>query len=153
MLSLTRAIRASVTVQQVVGVVRAKLSGNKAVENTLIVDVRSTGEVAQTGIIPTAINIPLKLLPAALSDEVDDDEFLDVFGVPKPQKGVTQLIFYCAHGVRSATATEVAEDAGYTNAKNFGGSFTDWQNHSNAFRDGACDKVGTAASTAHPGDK
>ncbi|RNE94812.1 endoplasmic reticulum protein [Trypanosoma conorhini] len=126
---LTLCLRGSVTVEQVAAVVRAKLSGALSVQDTLLIDVRSTGEVAATGVIPTAVNIPLKLLEAALSDEVEEEEFAETFGAPKPQPGKTQVIFYCAQGLRSAVAAEVAEDLGFSGAKNFTGSFAAWQRY------------------------
>ncbi|ORC84340.1 endoplasmic reticulum protein [Trypanosoma theileri] len=127
MFGLTRCRQLHVTAEQVAAVVRAKLGGSPAVENTLLVDVRSTGEVAATGVIPTAVNIPLKMLDVVLSDDVDEEEFVETFGIPKPQKGITQMVFYCAHGVRSSIATEIAEGLGYSGTRNFTGSFSEWQ--------------------------
>ncbi|CBH18401.1 hypothetical protein, conserved [Trypanosoma brucei gambiense DAL972] len=118
---------ATITAPQVLAVVRSKLGGSRAAANKIIVDVRSTGEVAATGLIPTAVNIPLKALPAALSDEVDEEEFVKTFGHPKPRKDEAELIFYCERGVRSATATEIAEGLGYRYVKNFVGSFAEWR--------------------------
>ncbi|KAH9586242.1 Rhodanese-like domain [Trypanosoma melophagium] len=128
MFGLTRFLQMHVTAEQVAAVVRAKLGGSPAVENTLLVDVRSTGEVAATGVIPTAVNIPLKMLEVVLGDDVDEEEFVETFGVPKPQKGKTQMVFYCAHGVRSSIATEIAEGLGYSGTRNFPGSFSEWEN-------------------------
>ncbi|PWV04107.1 hypothetical protein C3747_161g24 [Trypanosoma cruzi] len=129
MFGLTRWLRVKITVEQVAAVVQAKLSGAQSVQNTLLIDVRSTGEVAATGVIPTAVNVPLKLLEFALGEEVEAEEFEKTFGVQKPQPGMTQVIFYCTHGVRSAIATEIAGNLGFTDAKNFAGSFTEWQRH------------------------
>ncbi|KEG12002.1 endoplasmic reticulum protein [Trypanosoma grayi] len=126
MFALARALRVHITAEQVAAVVRAKLDRAPVVENTLLVDVRSTGEVAATGVIPTAVNIPLKMLEAALDDTVETDEFTEIFGVAKPKKEVTQIIFYCAHGVRSAVAVEIAEGLGFSGARNFSGSFAEW---------------------------
>ncbi|RNF10875.1 endoplasmic reticulum protein [Trypanosoma rangeli] len=129
MFGLTRRLRVGVTVEQVAALVRAKLRGAQPAQNTLLVDVRSTGEVSATGVIPTAVNLPLKLLEAALSDEVGEEEFAETFGVPKPQPGTTQIIFYCAHGVRSSIAVEVVEGLGFSGAGNVTGGFAAWQKY------------------------
>nr|CCC95889.1 hypothetical protein, unlikely [Trypanosoma congolense IL3000] len=127
MFSFSRMVLNTVTAQQVAAIVQEKLRGSGAVANTIIVDVRSTAEVSLSGIIPSAVNIPLKALPVALSDEVDDEEFRQAFGHPKPLKKTSHMIFYCEKGVRSAFAVEMAESLGYENVSNFVGSFVEWR--------------------------
>lgn len=117
-----------VSIDQVTNIVKAKQGGSEAVRNIQLVDVRSTAEVAATGRIPSAINVPLPVLRDALSHEgpMEDSDFAEFFGAPRPVPGVTQLVFYCAHGVRSGVACEVAEELGFENAGNFSGSWAQW---------------------------
>lgn len=75
----------------------------------LIVDVREPSEYA-AGHIPTAVNIPFKSSPGALSLEAED--FEDTFGFAKPETD-KELIFYCLAGVRSTAAEELASTFGY----------------------------------------
>ncbi|KAG5510603.1 hypothetical protein JKF63_06901 [Porcisia hertigi] len=116
------------TVDQVAKLVKGKQSGSDAVRNFQLIDVRSTAEVAATGLIPTAINIPLPVLRDVLCPEsiLDDEEFAFFFGGARPVRGVTQIVFYCAHGIRSAIACELSEELGFENAYNFAGSWAQW---------------------------
>jgi rhodanese-related sulfurtransferase len=45
------------------------------------------------------------------------------FPKPLPQQ---KIIFYCRSGKRSATACELAGEAGYKNVRNYEGSWLDW---------------------------
>ncbi|AIN96060.1 rhodanese-like protein [Leishmania panamensis] len=128
MLRGTRYLCRYFTIDQVANIVKAKQSCSDAVRNIQLIDVRSTAEVAATGMIPSAINVPLPVLSDALSPEsiIEDDEFEFFFGGPRPVQGVTQLVLYCAHGVRSAIACELAEELGFENAGNFSGSWAQW---------------------------
>lgn len=118
------------SLEQVAGLVKAKQVDRSAATNVQLVDVRSTAEVAKTGMIPTAVNIPLSILGDVLDEEgpdaIEKEEFYETFGVARPQVGSTQLVFYCLHGVRSAVAVEVAEQVGYTNAYHFSGGWAQW---------------------------
>lgn len=117
-----------VSLEQVTNVVRAKADHSPAVNHTLLIDVRSTAEVAQTGLIPSAVNIPLPILEDVLDHDgpMDATDFEATFGVPRPPLQTSDLIFYCAHGVRSATAADVAERLGYQQTYNFSGSWAQW---------------------------
>ncbi|KPI89708.1 hypothetical protein ABL78_1201 [Leptomonas seymouri] len=117
-----------VSLEQVENIVRAKQNHCEAARNVMIVDVRSTAEVAKTGLIPFAVNIPLPILRDVLAPDsvIDDAEFASFWGSPRPVSGTTQIVFYCAHGVRSAVACEVAEELGFSNALNFSGSWAQW---------------------------
>lgn len=128
MFRCSAALRAYISIEQVIKVVEAKAAKHESVRHVELIDVRSTGEVARTGLIPFAMNIPLPMLADVLGEDevIDDTEFKAVFGGEKPTKGVTQLIFYCAHGVRSAVACEIAEQLNYTNSLNFSGSWAQW---------------------------
>lgn len=123
-------LRLYISLKQVENVVNAKQNHNVAARDIMLIDVRSTAEVAKTGLIPSAVNIPLPILRDVLAPDsvIDDAEFASFFGSPRPVKGTTQIIFYCAHGVRSAIACEVAEELGFDNAQNFSGSWAQWYN-------------------------
>lgn len=115
-----------VTLQQMNAVVHEKLRNAPAVDKTLIVDVRSTAEVQSTGMIPTAVNIPVGLVQQVLGVEVDEEDFEDAFGVAKPKPDTHRLIFYCHHGVRSEAAAEMAEALGFRAVGNYDGSWAEW---------------------------
>ncbi|KAJ5911637.1 uncharacterized protein N7473_000940 [Penicillium subrubescens] len=94
----------------------------------ILIDVREPAELTGTGIIPTAINIPLASQPDALY--LTADEFETRFGFPKPSAdGEQQIVFYCKAGVRARAAAQLAVQAGY-NAEQLGvydGSWLDWE--------------------------
>jgi rhodanese-related sulfurtransferase len=95
----------------------------------ILIDVREPAELTGTGIIPSAINIPLASQPDALF--LTADEFETRFGFPKPSADSEQqqIVFYCKAGVRARTAAQLAVQAGY-NAEQlgvYGGSWLDWE--------------------------
>ncbi|GIJ84509.1 hypothetical protein Asppvi_003356 [Aspergillus pseudoviridinutans] len=93
----------------------------------ILVDVREPVELTSTGIIPTAVAVPLASQPDALF--LTPDEFETRFGFPKP--GIQEegdIVFYCKAGVRANTAAQLAVQAGY-NPDRIGvyeGSWLDW---------------------------
>ncbi|KAI0724343.1 Rhodanese-like protein [Cerioporus squamosus] len=87
-----------------------------------LIDVREPDEVVQ-GSIPSAVNLPLSVLPNAL--HLSPEEFKEKFGFEKPRKD-QELTFYCRSGKRSTTASDVAKRNGYTNILNYTGSWLDW---------------------------
>ena len=88
----------------------------------LVIDVRSPMEIQMSGPInPDAElceNVPLDLFFDAL--ELDDDEWEDECGFPKPSKD-RPLVFSCAAGVRSEHAMQAARAEGWTNTRNYRG--------------------------------
>ncbi|TFK88578.1 Rhodanese-like protein [Polyporus arcularius HHB13444] len=87
-----------------------------------LIDVREPDEVVQ-GSIPSAVNLPLSVLPNAL--HFSPEEFKEKFGFEKPRKD-QELTFYCRSGKRSTTAADVAKRNGYTNILNYTGSWLEW---------------------------
>jgi phage shock protein E len=71
-------------------------------KDLLVVDVRTPEEVAATGKVDRAVNIPLNALEANKA----------FFGDDKTRP----LLFYCAKGVRSAQAAGYAQSLGFNNA-------------------------------------
>ena len=85
--------------------------------NAVIVDVRDTAELAQTGKVRGALHIPRGSLEfRADAGTSYHDPNLD------PRKTV---ILYCAAGSRAALAGKVLKDMGYADVRNLGG-FKDW---------------------------
>ncbi|XP_023305339.2 rhodanese domain-containing protein CG4456-like [Lucilia cuprina] len=94
----------------------------------LLIDVRTPEELVQTGKIPTSINIPLSVLEQELSLNVKAEDFKQKYGRDKPAADM-QLIFTCRSGRRAQQAAEIAVQLGYTNVKNYKGSWLDWAEH------------------------
>ncbi|KAJ3842969.1 endoplasmic reticulum protein [Lentinula raphanica] len=90
--------------------------------NTWLIDVREPDEVMQ-GMIPSAVNIPLTVLPESLNASAAT--FREKFGFEKPAKN-QEVTFYCRSGKRSSSASDIAKRNGYTNILNYEGSWLDW---------------------------
>ena len=85
--------------------------------NVLVVDVRDGAEVAKSGKVPGAVNVPRGLL-----------EFRADPATPTHDKNFDQsktVIIYCASGGRSALGGKTLKDMGYEKVFNLGG-FKDW---------------------------
>ncbi|KAG8831413.1 hypothetical protein FRC17_003191 [Serendipita sp. 399] len=89
---------------------------------TYVIDVREKDEVSQ-GMIPTAVNVPLSEFVEAI--RLPAPQFREKYGFTKPPKD-SDVIFYCRSGKRSASAADSAKDNGFTNIKNYSGSWLDW---------------------------
>ncbi|KAL5339316.1 Rhodanese-like domain-containing protein [Aspergillus crustosus] len=94
----------------------------------ILVDVREPAELSSTGVIPSAVAVPLASQPDALF--LTPDEFETRFGYPKPGAGSEEgdIVFYCKAGVRARAAAQLAVQAGYE-AERIGvydGSWLDW---------------------------
>ncbi|KAJ5367652.1 hypothetical protein N7541_001593 [Penicillium brevicompactum] len=94
----------------------------------ILIDVREPAELKGTGIIPSAISIPLASQADALF--LTPDEFETRFGFPKPEpvEG-EQMVFYCKAGVRAKIMAQMAVKAGYDPATvgYYWGSWLDWE--------------------------
>lgn len=94
----------------------------------ILIDVREPAELSSTGIIPSALSIPLASQPDALY--LTPDEFETRFGFPKPAVDAeSNLVFYCKAGVRARAAAQLAVQAGYDPEKVgvYEGSWLDWE--------------------------
>lgn len=80
-------------------------------DGAVLIDVREADELAADGYIPGSIHIPLAEVEERLPEVVPDF--------------YTEIIFYCASGKRSQTATETAVNMGYQKVYNLGG-LSDW---------------------------
>lgn len=104
----------------------------------ILVDVREPVEMSSTGVIPSAVAVPLSSQPDALF--LTPEEFETRFGYPKP--GVPEasldpshggapagdIVFYCKAGVRARMAAQIAVQAGYDPERIgvYDGSWLDW---------------------------
>lgn len=87
-------------------------------------DVREPHELAYTGRIPTAHNLPIASSPDALF--LPADAFEGKFDFPKPSHD-TEVVFYCKAGVRSRAAAGMARMAGWEKVGEYEGSWVDWE--------------------------
>lgn len=87
-------------------------------------DVRENDEVA-LGSIPSAVSLPLSVLKDHLSPTYNTGTFQSEHAFPKPLPE-QKIIFFCRSGKRSATACQLASEAGYKNLRNYEGSWLDW---------------------------
>ena len=46
--------------------------------------------------------------------KLSDEEFLNEYGVPKPSRDDSNIVFHCRSGIRSKTALEFAYQLGYS---------------------------------------
>ena len=88
--------------------VKADLDAGK---KFILLDVRSKEEF-DAGHLPNAINISRGLLEFKIGQAIPDKN--------------ANIILYCRTGARSALATLVLNEMGYTNAKNIAGAFKAW---------------------------
>ena len=113
-----------VTYKQLVDAANAvvpKISGKEAQEmqanGALIVDVRDSAELAQTGKIAGALHVPrgsMELKADLTAPSADKN-----FALDRP------VIVHCAGGGRAALAGKLLKDMGYEKVYNLGG-FKDW---------------------------
>ncbi|KAI3317458.1 Rhodanese-like domain-containing protein [Xylariaceae sp. AK1471] len=98
------------------------LSTSPAPKPTLI-DVREPAELASTGRIPHALNIPITTSPDGF--HLSPQEFEDRFGFARPDKDA-EVVFYCKAGVRSRAAAGIAREAGWKHVGEYPGSWIEW---------------------------
>jgi rhodanese-related sulfurtransferase len=78
--------------------------------DVFLVDVREESEVAETGMIPGAVNIPLRTVAQNL-DQIPTDQ---------------PVVVYCKSGFRAALAAGALHVLGYQNVQTFPPSFVGW---------------------------
>ncbi|KAI0404592.1 Rhodanese-like domain-containing protein [Xylaria palmicola] len=98
----------------------ATSSGSKG---PTLVDVREPAELASTGRIPGAVNIPITTSPDSF--HISGPEFEERFGFARPDKA-DGVVFYCKAGVRSRAAAGFAREAGWTDVGEYPGSWLEW---------------------------
>jgi rhodanese-related sulfurtransferase len=75
----------------------------------VVIDVRKTAEIDESGAVPGALHIPIERVPERISE------------LPKD----TELSFYCGGGGRASRAAQAAWDAVYRSVSFFG--LRDWK--------------------------
>jgi hydroxyacylglutathione hydrolase len=85
-----------------------KLAGKS---KPVVVDVRKTTEIAESGAVPGALHIPIEKLSERVSELPKDKE----------------LVFYCGGGGRASRAAQAAWHVGYRAVSFFG--LRDWKKH------------------------
>ncbi|ORZ41175.1 Rhodanese-like domain-containing protein, partial [Catenaria anguillulae PL171] len=93
-------------------------------KDVLLIDVRNPDEHAATGLIPTAVPLPLPELQAALQEPNMQFQLLN--GFPKPSREATNLVMYCKAGVRADMAAQVARALGFKRVRSYKGSWIEW---------------------------
>jgi sulfur dioxygenase len=94
----------------------AKSKMNNA--NTLFIDLRETAERARDGVIPSSLHVPYP----TLSDALAKGGLLNAMIIGTER----EILFYCAHGERSALALKAAHELGITSTRHLGGGFSAW---------------------------
>jgi rhodanese-related sulfurtransferase len=87
-----------------------KLNEIMDVSEVFLLDVREDAEVAETGMIPGAVHIPLRMVAQNL-DQIPTDQ---------------PVVVYCKVGFRAALASGALHHMGYTNVRVFTPSMTGW---------------------------
>lgn len=95
-----------------------------------LIDVREKREIQEQGEFPGSINIPLVNLKEAFT--VADNVYLERYGVSKPEKHDTNVIFVGFGPVKSTTALEIAHKLGYKKARHYAGGFEEWKQRQTA---------------------
>ncbi|KAK8079602.1 rhodanese-like domain-containing protein [Apiospora hydei] len=93
-------------------------------QNVTLIDVREPSELASTGRIPGALNIPITTSPDSF--HISAEEFEDRYGFARPQPDEDEVVFYCKAGVRSRAAAGIAREAGWKKVGEYPGSWVEW---------------------------
>ncbi|KAI1660786.1 Rhodanese-like protein [Daldinia decipiens] len=107
--------------------IKTAVSTPTSTPKVTIIDTREPSELAATGRIPGALNIPIASAPESF--HIPADEFADRFGFERPapsSDGGEVVVFYCKAGVRSRAAAQIAREAGWENVGEYPGSWVDW---------------------------
>ncbi|QUC16703.1 uncharacterized protein UV8b_00944 [Ustilaginoidea virens] len=104
--------------------VRKLVGARSRPSDVVLVDVREPEEMAGTGRIPGAVNIPVRGAAGAFA--MSERDFEDAYGFARPAREGTTLLFYCLAGVRAGVAAAAATEAGWR-ADVYPGSWLDWE--------------------------
>ena len=85
-----------------------------------VVDVREATEIAETGSIANAVNIPRGLIEMKLVPTNDD----------KSLNANTPIVVYCGGGSRAALAGKTLVELGFNHVRNLEGGFRGWEEFS-----------------------
>jgi len=90
-----------------------ELAANK--DDLMLIDVRESSELEETGSIDGALNIPRGLIEMKL---IPNNESMNVN---------TPIVVFCGGGSRAALAGSTLLDLGFKNVKNLEGGFRGWK--------------------------
>ena len=93
-----------------------ELAANK--DDLMLIDVRESSELEETGSIDGALNIPRGLIEMKL---IPNNESMNVN---------TPIVVFCGGGSRAALAGSTLLDLGFKNVKNLEGGFRMWKDFS-----------------------
>jgi len=117
----------SISYEEVRAIVDAAAGGEPT---TLLIDVRSRGELQSLGKIPGAENVPLQEIRRAFDADVTSEaEFANKYGFVRPTRNTTPFILYCRSGRRARIAQGILMELGYIDnpIRVYDGSFNEWQ--------------------------
>ena len=86
-------------------------------EKYFVIDVREGTEIAETGSIANAVNIPRGLIEMKLAPTNND----------KGLNANTPIIVYCGGGSRASLAGKTLIELGFKNVQNLEGGFRGWK--------------------------
>lgn len=89
-----------------------------------LIDVREPAEVAASGKIGNAINIPLGQVKDALL--LSDESFQRTYHAQKPQSYDHNIVLYGAGPIKSQAALKLAHKAGYAHARQYSGGWEEY---------------------------
>jgi rhodanese-related sulfurtransferase len=90
--------------------------------DVVVVDVREAEDLAATGVVPGAVNIPLGMLPLRA-----DTELPETLRDPRLQDRSTPVITTCGGGGQAALAAKTLKDMGFTNVSMIDGGTRGWK--------------------------
>ena len=98
---------------------QAKMQGDP---NVVVVDVREAEDIASTGSVPGAVNIPLGVLPLKADTELPEST-----RDARLQDRSTPVITTCGGGGQAALAAKLLKDMGFTNVSMIDGGTRGWK--------------------------
>ena len=90
--------------------------------NVVVVDVRQAEDIASTGSVPGAVNIPLGVLPLKADTELPEST-----RDARLQDRSTPVITTCGGGGQAALAAKLLKDMGFTNVSMIDGGTRGWK--------------------------
>jgi len=101
-----------------------KISCESFIKNSdryFVIDVREGTEIAETGSIENAVNIPRGLIEMKLTPNNPDESL----------HANTPILVYCGGGSRASLAGKTLKELGFNDVQNLEGGFRGWKEFSN----------------------